>query len=91
PHVIAAEKMEQQGLAVSQGNLIDYYVAEPDKKEKGKKLVRERVKLPDEDGDYDVGYYLNNQILPAVENIFAVFNINLKEVIEGEKQEKLFS
>ena len=89
PHVIAARKMEEQGIPVSQGMLIQYFVAETKNGSK-KKLVRDKVKLPNEKGKYNIEYYLNNQILPAIENIFEVFDINLKEVIDGEKQKKLF-
>jgi DNA polymerase elongation subunit (family B) len=39
--------------------------------------------------DYDIDYYLNKQILPSVENIFEVFNVNTKELVEGKKQMKL--
>ncbi len=83
PHVIAAEKMESKGLAVSPGSLIEYYVAESKQK---KKLVREKVKLPGEEGEYEIDYYLNNQIIPAVENIFEVFEVNLKAIAEGKRQ-----
>jgi len=47
------------------------------------------VKLPNEKGDYDIDYYLENQVLPAVENIFQVFGLNIKEIIDGKKQDKL--
>jgi len=83
PHVIAARKMIEQKIPIAQGNLISYYIAETRDK---KKLVRDKVKLPEEKGDYEIQYYLERQILPAVENIFQVFNINLKEVIDGRKQ-----
>ncbi len=83
PHVIAAKKMQEQEIPVSQGNLIEYYIAETAGK---KKLVREKVKLPEEKGEYNIEYYLERQILPAVENIFHVFGINIKEIIEGKKQ-----
>ncbi|MBU2562409.1 MAG: DNA-directed DNA polymerase [Nanoarchaeota archaeon] len=83
PHVIAAKKMQEQEIPVSQGNLIEYYLAEIDTK---KSLVRDKVKLPSEKGDYNIKYYLEHQIIPAVENIFQVFGINIKEVIEGKKQ-----
>ena len=86
PHVIAAIKMKEQEIPVSQGNLISYYIAETKEK---KKLVREKVKLPNEKGEYDIQYYLEHQILPAVENIFQVFGINVKEVIEGKRQTTL--
>jgi len=83
PHVIAAKKMEEQEIPVTQGNLVEYYIAETRDK---KKLVREKVKLPNEKGEYNMEYYLTHQILPAVENIFQVFNVNIKEVIDGKKQ-----
>ena len=86
PHVVAARKMQQEKVPVSQGNLIEYFIAESEGK---KKLVRDGVKLPDEKGDYDIQYYLEHQILPAVENIFQVFNVNIKEITDGKKQTKL--
>lgn len=86
PHVIAARKMQENKIPISPGTLIGYYIAES--KEKSK-LVRDKVKLPDEKGEYNIKYYLERQILPAVENIFQVFNINIKEIIDGKKQDKL--
>ncbi|HLC87396.1 MAG TPA: DNA-directed DNA polymerase [Candidatus Nanoarchaeia archaeon] len=86
PHVIAARRMKEKKIPIGQGNLIEYYIAETREK---KKLVREGVKLPEEPGEYDIKYYLEKQILPAVENIFQVFNINIMEIIEGKKQTTL--
>ncbi len=86
PHVIAARKIKEKNLPVDIGMLIEYFIAETREK---KALVRDKVKLPNEKGEYNIKYYLERQILPAVENIFQVFDINLKEVIEGKKQKKL--
>jgi len=86
PHVIAARKMHEAKIPISQGNLVEYFIAESKEK---KKLIRDRVKLPDEKGEYDIEYYLEHQILPAVENIFQVFKVSIEEVIEGKKQTKL--
>ena len=85
PHVTIAKKMKASGMPVDIGMLIEYYISEP---ETGKKrtLIRERAKLLDEKGKYDINYYLNNQLLPAVENILEVFKINIKEISEGKKQ-----
>ena len=83
PHVIAARKMKEMEIPISEGNLVSYYIAET---EGNKKLVREKVKLPIEKGKYDIEYYLEKQIIPAVENIFQVFGIDLKEIVEGKKQ-----
>ncbi len=87
PHVIAAQKMKELKIPLEEGNLIEYYIAET--KGKDTKLVREKVKLPEEKGEYNIEYYLERQILPAVENIFQLFNINTKELIDGKTQKKL--
>lgn len=88
PHVIAAQKIRESGRPTNIGMLIEYFIAET---RPGKKatLVREKVKLPDEKGEYNIKYYLERQILPAVENILEVFDINIKEIIDGKKQMKL--
>jgi len=86
PHVYVAEKMEKAGIPVKAGALIEYVIAEG----KGK-LIRERAKLPSEvkEGKYDVDYYINHQILPAVESILAVFQIETKKIEESKRQRKL--
>jgi len=86
PHVIAAKKMEEKEMPVSSGNLIEYYIAETKEK---KKLVREKVKLPDEEGKYDIEYYLERQIIPAIENIFQIFKIDINSFIKEKKQNRL--
>ena len=86
PHVIAARKMEEQKIPISEGNLVEYYISETKEKTK---LIREKVKLPEEEGEYDIPYYLEHQILPAVENIFQVFNVNVKEFLEKKDQGRL--
>lgn len=86
PHVIAARKMEERSIPMDGGGLIEYFIAETREK---KKLVRDKVKLPDEKGEYNIEYYLKKQILPAVENIFQVFNVDINEMIDGKRQTKL--
>ncbi len=93
PHVLAAEKMIANGIPVDVGMLIEYYISEPVKDSKGKpksKRIGDRIALTDENKPYDISYYLNNQVLPSVENIFQVFNIETKDIIEGESQKRLF-
>ncbi len=94
PHVTIAKKMLEKNMPIDIGMLIEYFISEPEphqktKSGKTKALVRERAKLPDEQGEYDIDYYLKNQILPAIENIFEVFNVNTNELIDGKKQMKL--
>jgi DNA polymerase I len=89
PHVTIAKKMREENLPVNIGMLIEYYIAEPKEKDKKRSLIRERAKLPTEKGTYDIDYYLKNQILPAVENIFEVFKVDVHQLIDGKKQMKL--
>jgi DNA polymerase elongation subunit (family B) len=86
PHVAVAKRMKEQGLKVGIGTLIEYYIAETNEK---RALVRDRAKMITEPGKYDIDYYLKNQILPAAENIFEVFGVNVNDLIEGEKQKGL--
>ena len=80
--------MKELEIPVTQGNLIEYYIAELPEGKKSK-LVREKVKLPEEKGEYNIEYYLERQIIPAVENIFQVFGINTKTLIEEKRQTSL--
>ena len=78
--------MIEQNIPVGEGGLIEYYLGES---KTNSKLVRDKVKLISEKGEYNLEYYLNKQLLPAVENIFHVFGIEIKDIIEGNKQEGL--
>jgi DNA polymerase elongation subunit (family B) len=85
PHVVAAKKMEAAGVSVSTGMLIEYFVGEG-----SGKRIGDRVHLAGDKVKYDIDYYLKNQILPAVENIFDVFGVDVAAVADGESQKKLF-
>ena len=87
PHVVAAKKIKAKGLPVATGTIIEYYVGEISGKSK---RIGDRVLLPGDNKKYDVNYYLNHQVLPAVENIFEVFDVNIPEIADGESQKKLF-
>jgi len=87
PHVTIAKRMKSEGMPVNLGMLIKYYIAEIEGKKRA--LVRERAKMPDEPGEYDIDYYLKNQILPAVENIFEVFDVDVNGLVEGREQKRL--
>ncbi|UZE94214.1 MAG: ribonuclease H-like domain-containing protein [Candidatus Pacearchaeota archaeon] len=83
PHVIAAEKIKKSGKPIDMGMLIEYYIAETKIK---KSLVREKVKLPEEKGEYNIKYYLEHQIIPAVENIFEVFGIKKEDILQKDQR-----
>jgi len=81
PHVAVAKKMEEKGIKLSIGSRISFVVT------KGKGRIRDRAKLPEEvkNNEYDPDYYINNQILPAVDKIFEVLGYSSKEILEKEQ------
>ena len=83
PHVVVAQRMQQLGLPVKAGSMIEFVIAKGEKKG----LVRERARLPEEvkEGDYDINYYLDHQVIPAVENIFSVFGVSKEQLIQKQK------
>ncbi|MFH0711662.1 MAG: DNA-directed DNA polymerase [archaeon] len=95
PHVVAAKKMEAAGVSISSGMLIEYFIGEGGVGGRGKKSgsrgkIGDKVCLAGDKVGYDVDYYLNNQVLPSVENIFEVFGVDVRAVVEGSEQKKLF-
>lgn len=80
PHVAAAKRMKERGVAVGAGTRVAYVVV------KGKeKAVRDRVRLVDEarQDSYDGEYYINNQVIPAVEKIFEVIGVDIDKATSG--------
>ncbi len=85
PHVAVAKRMIQKGYEVVPGTLISFVVG------KGSGLVRERAKLVEELGekDYDVDYYVKNQIIPAVNSIFLVLGYKEEDILKEREQKGL--
>lgn len=85
PHVAVARRLIERGIAVSAGTIIPIVITE------GKGIIRERAKHPDEvqNNSYDSEYYINNQIVPAVERVFEVVNINIEQEISDKRQTSL--
>ncbi|MBI4141315.1 hypothetical protein HY484_00140 [Candidatus Woesearchaeota archaeon] len=82
PHVVAAQRMQKKGIIVEAGMIVKFVVA------KGKGKIRDKVRLLDEatQQDYDAEYYINNQILPAVEKIFAVLGYAKEQIVTDKTQ-----
>ncbi|MBI4146710.1 ribonuclease H-like domain-containing protein [Candidatus Woesearchaeota archaeon] len=85
PHVAAARRLESQGVEVGSGTIVKYVVI------KGKGKIRDKVRLPHEakQDDYDGEYYIQNQVVPGVERIFAVLDIKVDDLISETKQSSL--
>jgi len=90
PHVVAAQRLEEKGMKIDRGTIIQYVVV------RGKGPISQRA-IPFEDAEkytYDSDYYIDNQIIPAVSRIMESFGYTkekLKELGEKEKQKTLDS
>ncbi|PIN75567.1 hypothetical protein COV17_03760 [Candidatus Woesearchaeota archaeon CG10_big_fil_rev_8_21_14_0_10_36_11] len=87
PHVIIAKKLQDRGETIVPGTVVEYIIV------RGTGLVRERARIPTDvkKGEYDVQYYLHNQLLPAVSSIFAVLGYAEDDLLGKGKQTGLGS
>jgi len=85
PHVAIATKMRDQGMSVGPGSMIKYVISQHGDK------IRDKAKFPSEvtSKDYDPYYYINNQVVPAVEKIFEVLGYSKEELLSKPGQKKL--
>ncbi|MBI2649870.1 DNA polymerase, partial [Candidatus Woesearchaeota archaeon] len=85
PHVAVAQKLKNKGRAIGPGSIIKYVVTQ------GNDMIRNRSKLPEDvkEGEYDADYYINNQVVPAVERIFNVIGYKKEDLLEQKEQTKL--
>lgn len=85
PHVAVAKRMIERGMEAGPGTFIRLVITA------GKGILRDRAKIPEEvsNNDYDADYYINNQIIPSVERIFAVLGIDITQTVAPKTQSKL--
>ncbi len=83
PHVAAAKKSKQN---FEPGQMISYIVTEGNGSISEKSYTVEDV--TNKDMKYDSEYYINNQLLPAVERIFSAIGVS-KDELKGKLQKKL--
>lgn len=88
PHVVAAKRLEEHGIAVSKGTIVQYIIV------KGKGNISQRA-VPYEyiEGyEYDKDYYIHNQLIPAISRIMNSLGYSkkdLEDLAAGEKQQSL--
>ncbi|MBI2565126.1 ribonuclease H-like domain-containing protein [Candidatus Woesearchaeota archaeon] len=85
PHVAAAKRIKERNEEVTPGMIIKFVVV------KGFGKIRDKVKLEDEakQEEYDGEYYVTHQVIPSLERIFSVLNINIKKAINEQQQSTL--
>jgi DNA polymerase I len=85
PHVAIATKMRNKGISVGPGSRIEFVITREGKR------IRDKARMPDEvnQSDYDPEYYINNQVIPAVEKIFEVLGYSKDDFAASKEQNKL--
>lgn len=88
PHVVAAKKMEEHGIKITKGTIIQYVIV------RGKGSISQRAVPYDysEGSEYDRDYYINNQMIPAIGRIMYSLGYtkqDLEDLAQGEKQTSL--
>jgi DNA polymerase I len=83
PELSAAMKMREAGMQVERGSLISYVVGK-----KGKTISEKAVPLQLAK-DYDVDYYVNNQVLPSVMKIMKELGYDEHSMKFGGEQKSL--
>ncbi|MEM2908908.1 MAG: DNA-directed DNA polymerase [Candidatus Bilamarchaeaceae archaeon] len=85
PELAAAKKLIAEGVPVEKGSIISYVITK-----KGSS-ISEKAMPTDSAEDYDIDYYINNQILPAVMKILRELGYDEYRVKVGGRQRLLNS
>ena len=80
PHVAAARKAQAKGIKIHPGQTIRYIITS------GPGRISDKAELYEFAKDYDVNYYINNQILPASMRILSVLGVSEDEIMNNGKQ-----
>ncbi len=87
PHVAAAEKAKKRGKILGQGSVIEYIITKTGKTISDKAEIEEYVK----EGDYDIDYYIEHQIISVVYKIMREFGYSKTDLEKGGQQKSLFN
>jgi len=87
PHVAVAKRMIEKGTSVGAGTIVRFVIA------LGAGKIRDKAKIPEEitPEEYDSEYYINNQLIPAVDKIFEVLGVSKEDLSADKKQSTLGS
>lgn len=86
PHVAVAKRMIEDGAEIFPGMVISWVVVS------GTGKIRDRAKYVEElskNESYDPSYYIENQVVPAVESILTVFGYSKEDLLSDKKQSSL--
>ncbi|MDK2791001.1 MAG: polymerase, archaea type [Methanothermococcus sp.] len=80
PHVEVAKKIIKKKGRLKVGDVLEYIITS------GNKSISERAFSPEDAKDYDINYYIENQVLPPVLRIMESLGISKDELKNLDKQ-----
>jgi DNA polymerase, archaea type len=86
PAMKAISFAKKEGDKIKEKDVVEYIITDVSSKNISDKA---RIFKEDFKYNYDIDYYLENQLLPSVVSIFNVFNISKDEILTGKKQSGL--
>lgn len=85
PHVEVAKEMRAKNYVIGPGSVIKYVIT------LGIGPIEQRAKIPSEikKENIDSRFYIENQIIPSVEDVFSLFKISKEEILLSKSQSDL--
>jgi len=83
PEFSAYEKARKRGIKIPIGSIIGYVIT------KNGKSISEKAEIAQFANDFDIEYYINNQVLPAVLKILGAFGYSEEDIKYYGKQTSL--
>jgi len=83
PELEAAKKAQKAGMPVEEGSLISFVITRKGNSISEKAVPAELAK------DYDAGYYIEHQVIPAVLKILKELGVKKEDLLLGGKQSSL--
>jgi len=86
PAMSALLDAKKVGRQITAGEVIEFIITN-----KQGKTISEKSRFAEfvSEGDYDIDYYINNQLIPAIYPILEVFGVTSDELLTGKKQKGL--
>jgi len=83
PELAAAKKAKEAGVPVEEGSLVGYIITRTGNSISDKAMPADMAK------DYDAGYYIDHQVIPAVLKILKELGVKKEDLLFGGKQSSL--
>ena len=102
PELAAAKKAKEAGIPIEEGSLVGYIITQKGLDNHGENLAEDSKNITSKETsisdkampaelakDYDAGYYIDHQVIPAVLKILKELGVRKEDLLFGGKQSSL--